>query len=68
MIKNKTSTGTVVGDNIEESSESIVDNGNKSLGTERKINKINRDERRKGEFLYDVLRTHMMKYRTTNKK
>lgn len=40
MIESKKSTGTVVGGNTEESSESIVDNRNESLGTGRKINKI----------------------------
>ena len=40
MIESKKSTGTVVGGNTEESSESIVDNRNESLGTVRKINKI----------------------------
>ena len=40
MIESKKSTGTVVRGNTEESSESIVDNRNESLGAGRKINKI----------------------------
>ena len=66
MIESKKSTGTAVLVNTEESSETIVDNRNDSLGTGRTINKTVRYERRKGKILCNVLRTHMMKYKRAN--